>query len=337
MDTSKPEEVSHKRKKAILELDSKEPRFDLAKSFLQSLEWEGNTLALMRLKPVLLIYYHDDKYSQIDERDIGALEEKFGDNSFPELDLLIHTRGGQVSTSYSIAQFIRSRCRRLNTMIATHSYSGGTLISLASDAIEMSPTSKISPIDVQNYIIREDGTEEHQAPLDFDNYIQFISSSSSNFNFKDEKNRTEVICKLMEELCKKYDPIKIGELFRLRAIHVLYARTLLLEYLLKNDSQKDLRSEYIIDQLTIGSPEHNFEIDIKLARRMGIPIVDMGENIYTQSKKLISLCAEGTRNGIICKFAEGDERQRLPFIWIFWPSLNKTIDSNYDGNAKEYG
>jgi len=298
-------------------------------SEIEKLNKLGNDLCQLRQRPLLLLYYSHTNCGEITETDITYLEEilKPIDAGIQELDVLIQTRGGEVSSSYFIAQLIRSKCKKMYTIIPTFSYSGGTGISLASDHIELHTTSKISPIDVQLTSI----DEKNMFPLlNLDGFIDFVHETTKIFQLKDEQNRSEIIARLMIEFCKNVHPFQLGQLFRLRELHAVYARELLLNYMFRNDSHKESRTKYVIDKLTSGSPAHEFNIDIALARKYGLVVKEMEQNVYLIGKKIINLCEEMENTGIIADFYDGSHTKRSPYFQLFIhiPS-NKSIGGKY--------
>lgn len=73
-----------------------------------------------------------------------------------DLDLLLHTGGGDVDAAEKLVSMMRQRVgtARLRVVVPDFAKSAGTLIALGSDAIVMSDTSELGPIDPQ--IVRYD-------------------------------------------------------------------------------------------------------------------------------------------------------------------------------------
>ena len=75
----------------------------------------GQTLATIRKKPLLLIFYSVD--GEIRKNDVylleRKLEEKLSDYDM-DLDVVIHTTGGNPQASYLIAQLIRDYCGKMD-------------------------------------------------------------------------------------------------------------------------------------------------------------------------------------------------------------------------------
>ncbi len=291
--------------------------FDIVEGIV-NIDTIGQKLCETRKRPLLLLYYNN-QCGQITPADLEYLEEVLEKIEKPvsEMDLLIHTRGGEVSTSYFIAQLIRSKCNKLYSIIPTFSFSGGTAIVLASDHIELHTTSQLSPIDIQ---IHEDKSDDAFPLLNLDGFRDFIDETTKSFELNEEKNKTEIIARLMVEFCKQVHPFNLGELFRLRKLHEIYAKVLLLTYMFRHDSDKEKKAKDVIQNLTAGSPAHEFNIDIKLAKQFGLNVKEMEKSIYKLSKSLINICIEKEHNGIIAQFIDRSNNFKLPYFQLFIPA-----------------
>lgn len=273
----------------------------------------------IRKRPLLVMFYSENA-GEIMPEDINALEEVFDDflrkkgkEGFKELDLLIHTHGGEAHTSYRLIQLIRTYCKNLIMLVATHSHSGGTLMAFGSDIVEMGRSATLSPIDVQI-----GGSGKEILPLlSIEKYLEFLQDSSRIFRFKDEKNKALFITELTKSLVGEVCPSKLGELFRLRSLIELHSKTLLNNYMLKNNSDKDVLSEMIISKFSKESPTHEFVMDYKLVEESGLRVKPMDNNIYKLTKDLISIMIILKRCGVICDFYPSSTEKRRPFFKIF--------------------
>lgn len=273
----------------------------------------------IRKKPLLVMFYSENA-GQIMPYDIDALEEVFDDflkekkkSGFNELDLLIHTHGGEAHTSYRLIQLIRTYCKKLNVLVSTHSHSGGTLIAFGSDIVEMGRSATLSPIDVQ--IGNED--KDVFSLLSIEKYLEFLEDSSEIYGFQNEKNKTYFITELTKSLINEVCPSRLGELFRLRSLTELHSKALLNNYMLKNDSNKEMISNRIISKFTKESPTHQFVMDYELVEESGLIVKKMDDNIYKLTKDLISMLTYLKRCGVICNFYPSSTNKRRPFFKIF--------------------
>ena len=271
-----------------------------------------------RKRPLLLMFY-SDRAGKIVPPDVTILqtlfEEFYNGEKDEELDLIIYTRGGDVNTSYLLAQLIRSHTQTLFTLVPYYAYSGGTVISLSSDLIEMGTNSKISPIDVQ---IGSQDQEDMISLLSIEKYIEFMEHCCTNvFKINDEKCKTEFAVGLTKELVKNFHPVELGDIFRLQNLSKYYARILLIDYMFKNVSERRRIAEEIIKRLSTESPSHAFDIDIHIAQGIGLKVESMNQKIYKLSRLLIDYCTKAKQEGLICHYHARENNLRKPFFFIF--------------------
>jgi len=315
-------EESSKPKKPTKTMPIKEKQdnssIPMDKKALFDIDYLANKIVQKRKRPLLLMFY-SPSLGKIVVGDIEYLEQVFNKyQKIKELDLIIFTKGGDVSTSYFLAQLIRANCEELETIVPFYSYSGGTVIALASDKIHMSNVSKISPIDVQI------GNKDFSLSLiNFDKFIEFLNETSQNFVFKKEKNRAEFIIRLMEAFLKTSSPLEIGQFYRMRKMHEYYAKKLLMDYMFKNDSQRLDKSLKIVNELTSECPDHNFDIDLGIAKDIGIKVDLLDEEVYDIGKALIEACIINKRMGIICPFTSKESNFRIPFFQLYGVNKRK--------------
>ncbi len=285
----------------------KEPKLKDVIYELKRIDELSEKIVAKRKRPLLLMYYSEDRCGSISDIDLEYLEEILkGVGKIKDLDVIMHTMGGSVSASYFLARIIRSRCYNMNFIVPAHAYSGGTMISLSANKIIMSVTSKLSPIDIQF----------GKKPLiNFDEYLSFINDTTDSFKLKDEKNKTEIIARMLVELSKRFNPLDIGEIFRLRLLHEMYAKNLLLDYMLRNDAYKEANATEIVKNLTSGSPSHEFDIDRNLAQKFGLIIERMEPQLHKLSEELIEICRQAERKGVVCPLTPNDIR--MPYLKFF--------------------
>lgn len=304
---------------------------DFFEEFKKSIE----ELIHKRKNPLLLMYYSFEK-GEISKVDLELMEEtilvyleKNKLEKIPEIDILIQTRGGEANSAYRLIQLIRHYCNKVNALVPTYAYSGGTMITFGCDEIDISKTGVLGPIDVQLGL-----SNSGQFPLlNVEKYLEFIRDCYENkFNIKDEKNKVDFSKELTCKLVNSVDPLFLGELFRLKTMTELHAKTLLKSYLLRNHSNKKEISEIIIEKFTGGAPNHNFDMDYFLLRKSSLPVDLMNKDIYIHSKKILNLCKDLEYNGIICKFNHDDHR--LPYFKIFNTKKNKNKENKKNGNEK---
>lgn len=105
-------------------------------------------LLVHRQETMSLLGFPVARYIDIndDEEILRALD--LTDPDVP-LDLVLHTPGGLVLASVQIARAIQRRTGKVTVVVPHYAMSGGTLIALAADQIEMSPNAVLGPVDPQ--------------------------------------------------------------------------------------------------------------------------------------------------------------------------------------------
>ncbi len=284
-------------------------------------KFEKNIKEIMKIrrKPLLVMFYSDPA-GRIMPRDIDSLENVFDDflekkskEGFNELDLLIHTHGGHADTSYRIIQLVRTYCKQLNILVPTHAHSGGALIAFGANKIEMGRSATFSPIDVQI----SSSNEDVFSLMSIEKYIEFLEDTSKAYKIKDEHNKTMFVIEMTKKLVEEVCPSDLGELFRLRGLTELHAKTLLHNYMFKNNSKKEEIAQKIFSRFTKESPTHAFDMDYELVKESGLIVEKMDNKIYKLTKDLISMLTYLKRVGVICPFYPESTKQRLPFFEIF--------------------
>ncbi|MCK5043417.1 hypothetical protein KAR52_00225 [Candidatus Pacearchaeota archaeon] len=277
-------------------------------------------LTKIRKKPLLVMFYNDSA-GQILPYDIEALEGVFDDflkskkkEGFLELDLLIHTHGGEAHTAYRLIQMIRSYCKQLNVLVATYAHSGGTLIAFGATKVEMGRTATLSPVDVQIWKENEDNAF---SLLSIEKYTEFLENTVREHNFLNEKNKAYFLTELTKKLIEEVEPSKLGELFRLRSLTELHSKALLHNYMLKNLSEKEALADKIISKFTKESPTHQFLMDYEIVKESGLNVKKMEEKVYKLSCSLIDKLKLLERVGLICDFYPSSIKKRQPFFKIY--------------------
>lgn len=106
----------------------------------------------------LIVYFADVRQpgGTVDRDDIAP----FGDlleKAEPDLDLLIHSAGGDIDAAEKIVYMCRSRAKSFRVIVPEYAKSAATLIALAGDTILMGYASELGPIDPQIVITTPEG------------------------------------------------------------------------------------------------------------------------------------------------------------------------------------
>ncbi len=281
-------------------------------------------------KPLLIMFYCDIN-GKIGRPDIRLLfnemSQKLG--QVENLDVLIHTNGGHPNTAYLLIQQIRKFAKKVNFLIPHHAYSGGTLMALGSNKITMGPYASLGPIDLQLFGGR-------LPLLNIDKYVEFVKhakevTSDNKVGEVEDRFSTELLLQLTKEI----PPTKIGELFRMRKLSEYYAKILLSDYMFANMDYRQRNVERIVKRLNSDYPDHSFDIDITIARGLGLEVELMKPPLFYLTDSFINFCELGKANGEICPFIDRDKCEdeeedfRIPYFDAF-----KVPEKGGDENGK---
>ena len=211
---------------------------------IKKLQELGKKITGQTKKPLLVMYYCDVD-GEISDYDVEIiferLTEAFCFSMVEELDVLIHTRGGNPNASYLLVQTIRKFAKKIHFLVPQHSYSGGTLMSLGADKIFMGPYASLGPIDLQL---------NGKPLLSIEKYVEFVKHASESLsvcgNSSCSGHNNQVSEALLLQLTKEYNPSEIGQFFQLRKLSEYYAKILLNDYMFRYDEFRKKKVERIV-------------------------------------------------------------------------------------------
>jgi hypothetical protein len=129
-----------------------------------------------------LICYVSGVAGSITEHDIPPLVDLLDDvRSGDDLDLLLHTPGGDVDQAERIVVLCRKRVgkdARFRVIVPNSAKSAGTLIAIASDEIVMGEPSELGPIDPQVTIVTASGEPMHRPAQSFLDGLKIIEEKA---------------------------------------------------------------------------------------------------------------------------------------------------------------
>lgn len=168
-----------------------------------------------------------------------------------KISLFLHTRGGSVLASWSIANILQSFCDELEIVVPAKAQSGGTLICLGADRIIMTKQATLGPIDPSiNGPLNPQVPDNPQARVpvsveDINGYIEFAKSVASK----------EGVLAALQLLSSQVHPLVLGNCFRSRAqIRMLASR------LVTKQLKDEKRVKAVLDFLCSESGSHDYTI-----------------------------------------------------------------------------
>ena len=278
-------------------------------------------VAQYRRRDVLILFYPTgarvmewdirDTYSEL--RTVATRE-----NPIANLDLLIHTNGGDPVAAYRIAQAIRSLCKKLDVLVPEKAYSAGTLMSFAGDKIRLGDYAGLSPIDITVYSNKPQSEDVQLAAID--SFLGFANRARKQIEqmlmeIGRDGASSCVDSDLLVQMVKEVGALTVGRYYRERTVTGQYAEILLDHYMFNGVSDGLDRRNGVIKHFLFLAPAHEFHLDYGLCSTWHLDVEQMSTVESDLTKKVVNLLRIATSNGIICQRLNNDVR--MPFIRLY--------------------
>jgi hypothetical protein len=226
-------------------------------------------LQLLRGKSSLIVYITGDRQGMEHTYHPEVLDP-FIDHldSFENPDkitLLLHSRGGDTSVGWSLANLIRSFCMEFEVIIPSRAHSSATLLCLGADSIIMTKQATLGPIDPNvNTPLNPQvpgANPNARIGVSVESIKGFVQLAKEEFNI----NKSSDMATILSVLSNNVHPLVLGNAFRARA-HIRMLATNLLEKHLNNTRNKKNKIEKIVNFLCSDSGSHDYTINRTEAR-----------------------------------------------------------------------
>jgi hypothetical protein len=238
-----------------------------------------------------------------------------------KMDLLLYSRGGDVSVPWRIVSMFREFCDDLSVLVPYKAHSAATLVSLGADRIIMGKKAELSPIDptLRKMTIGEiTGPPQEISVEDVNSYISFIRERA---NINDQSALAQMVSILANNLA----PLTLGSVNRQNSHIRLVARKLLTS---RKEKLDEAKINSVIDTLTEKIYSHGHAIGRKEAQEIGLPIEIPEEslestvwNLYLKYEDFLKL-AEPLDPLVVLSGKEEEHLEEIPIAII--ESENKT-------------
>ncbi len=250
----------------------------------------------LRGKPLLVLFYNDE-YAEpdISEKDIEIINKEFRksgytrNNKIEDLDILLHTHGGDPDSAYLIAQVIRDYSNNVTFLIPICANSAGTLICLCANKILFGDYAVLSSIDIHY--------NEETELVNIDYFMQFARDCREMIEemFVDEgyeNAETNVEGDLLTTMVKDVGTLRIGKYYRERNLTGSYARRLMYDYMFADNPNKENLTDDIVEEILYKNPSHDYRMDYNICKTLGLPVERMGDQEHEKSVELVSKLKE---------------------------------------------
>ncbi len=198
------------------------------------------------------------------------------DTPAAQIDLVLHSNGGDPDTAYRMLRVIRACCERLHILVPDHAKSAATLMALGADAIHMGFASELGPLDMQlehptqeRWSSALDGT---RCVLDIQSavvqmakqLVRYHSRWFRRYSGLKSKDIVEQLCRMASDsvapITAQIDPWVFHECFRLLEAMEHYGRVLLSDYMFAGKADKEEAAGRTAQALVRNYPIHSFVI-----------------------------------------------------------------------------
>jgi Serine dehydrogenase proteinase len=280
-----------------------------------------HAVARHRKRDILILYYPSEaRVMEWDIRDTYSELRKVAtrENPIVDLDLLIHTNGGDPVAAYRIAQTVRGLCKKLDVLVPEKAYSAGTLMSFAGDVIRLGDYAGLSPIDITVYSNKPQSEDVQLAAID--SFLGFANRARKQIEHmlmeigRDGASSC-VDSDLLVQMVKEVGALTVGRYYRERTVTGQYAEILLDRYMFKGVSDGLDRRNGVIKHFLFLAPAHEFHLDYGLCSAWHLDVEQMSTTESDLTKKVVNLLRIATNKGIICQRLNHDVR--MPFIRLY--------------------
>jgi hypothetical protein len=191
-----------------------------------------------------------------------------------KIDLLLYSRGGDVSVPWRIVSMFREFCEVFSVLVPYKAHSAATLISLGADKIIMGTKAELSPIDptlVKMQIGETAAPPQEISVEDVNSYLSFIKDRA---NINDQSALAHVVSLLANHLT----PLTLGSVNRQNSHIRLVARKLLTS---RKEKLDEAKINSIIETLTEKIYSHGHAIGRREAQEIGLPVELPEERLET--------------------------------------------------------
>ncbi len=294
-----------------------------------------------RQRPLLVMYYpHGASITELDISDTYDELRRGGctkEQRSPDMDILIHTAGGDPVAAYRIAQLVRSMTDRLTVLVPSFSYSAGTLLSFAGNSIRLGDYAGLSPIDITIFESRSRRASEGVELAAVDSFMDFAKGARTKIEQSLEEmgrsaSTSAVDSDLLVQMVKEVGALRVGKYYRERSLTGHYAQILLDAYMFADALDGKDRGANVINRFLFGAPAHEFHLDFHLCKNWHLNVQRMPTVEYDETVKVVDYLDAMTDKGIICH--KLNRAIRMPFIHFYETEAPKTNRTKGGSNAR---
>lgn len=230
-------------------------------------------------RPVLIFVQNRGSITDENTRELrGLLLGK----TFDQLDVLIHSLGGDPHAAYMLAEVIRFHAKTVRVLVPGIAASAATLMCLCACEIVMDEIATLGPLDVQireivggvrhqNSALNPFKSLEHLRNFSLETLTTAAVVIGSGFSLKPDEVlpvATTFASGITTPLLAQIDPGRLGDFVRSLSIADKYAERLLTRY----SSLPPKAIEKLVRTLVYEYPSHSYQINHREASELGLPV-----------------------------------------------------------------
>jgi Serine dehydrogenase proteinase len=265
---------------------------------------------------------------------VFQLRRVLGSRSFPEVDLVINSGGGDINAAYQIITLLRLHAKKINACVPFYAKSAATLLCVGSDVIVLDELAQLGPLDTQVYEERKGGKSDYASalnPFKTLEQIQTFALESLDVSMKmiigrsgmdlDEcfQHATKFVEVTAGPLIAQLNPEKLGEYSRALSVGEEYGKRLLR----RSTKWDEAKRNQVIERLVHGYPSHDYIIDYHELKEMGFQVESFGDNEGDAVQGLFKSIA-GSETVVKCVHPSSPDEQ----------SNQESDDVTVDGNEQ---
>ncbi len=218
---------------------------------------------------------------------LTSLEEK------ANLDLFIHSRGGDTAVPWRLVNLLREFCSNLTVLVPYRAHSAATLIALGANKIIMSRLGELSPIDPTvgtPFNPSHPTNPQQQVEIGVEDVIGFFNFTRERIGITDQGKVLRVLEKFVDNL----HPLAIGGIYRSHSFIRMIATELLSLHM--TGKGEEVKIPHIVEHMVEKLYYHNYSIPWKEAKKIGLKVVKADDetekllmNLHFEYEKEMSL------------------------------------------------
>ena len=230
----------------------------------------------------------------------------------PQIDLFLHSSGGQTEIPWRLITLIRDFCDRFGVLIPALAHSAATHLAMGADEIVMGPLSELGPVDPARAhpllpSPKENGTPMTVSVQDLRHCVEFIKTEVGD-------SSPEATAAVIAALFDKIHPLAIGAIQQSYALARLISKKALSTHM--NPSTEQAQIDHIVHVLSDECFSHHYRIGWKEAKEIGLKVTyaegELWETIWALYKHYQAYFSIAR---ILDNEGEAQQAAR-PIVWI---------------------